>query len=125
MTNCQNNKKRKNTQQKIFRLPDLRGYSRITITNGNVSLSGGISVTFNATISENNCSVHSGTSASSGTIVVTAGNTDVIVQVLTSTTIVDKNNNTLSCGDLSSGTITVTGSLLMGNTVQASRIELQ
>ncbi|MER3445705.1 MAG: hypothetical protein C4291_02205 [Candidatus Dadabacteria bacterium] len=91
----------------------------ITISNGNVNLSGSINITFDGDISENNCS------GNAGTIVVAAGNTDVIVQVLTSTTIVDSNNNTLSCGNLSSGKVTVTGTLLMGNTVKANRIELQ
>lgn len=92
----------------------------ITITDGTVSLSGSITVTFDGDISENNCS------GNAGTITVTAGDTDVIVQVSTSTTIMGSNNNTtLSCGDLSSGTVTVTGILLMGNTVQATLIELQ
>jgi F0F1-type ATP synthase epsilon subunit len=91
----------------------------ITITDGTVSLSGSITVTFDGDISENNCS------GNAGTITVTAGDTDVIVQISTSTTIVDSNSNTLSCGDLSSGTVSVTGNLLMGNTVQANRIELQ
>ncbi|MGE5446310.1 MAG: hypothetical protein ACM3SR_17215 [Ignavibacteriales bacterium] len=95
----------------------------ITITDGNVTLSGNISVTFDGDISTNNCSQNAGNNA--GTIVVTAGNTDVIVQVLSSTTIVDSNNNTRNCGDLlSGGTVTVAGDLLMGNTVQANRIEL-
>ena len=92
----------------------------ITITDGTVSLSNGITVTFDGDISENNCS------GGSGTITVTAGDTDVIVQVSTSTTIMGSNNNTtLSCGDLSSGTVTVTGTLLTGDTVQATLIELQ
>jgi hypothetical protein len=92
----------------------------ITITNGNVSLSAGINVTFNATISENNCP------ANSGTIVATAGFTDVVVQILTSTTIVNRFNGTLSCTDLVvGGIVNVSGTLLMGNTVQATRIVLQ
>jgi hypothetical protein len=100
----------------------------ITIANGNVTLSGNnnINVTFDGDISENNCSQNTGTNTvNTGTIVITAGNTDVIVQVLSSTTIVDSNNNTLNCGNLlSGGTVTVAGDLLMGNTVQANRIEL-
>jgi len=92
----------------------------ITITNGNVSLSAGINVTFNATISENNCP------SNSGTIVATAGFTDVVVQILTSTTIVNRFNGTLSCKDLVvGGIVNVSGTLLMGNTVQATRIVLQ
>ncbi|MGE5444940.1 MAG: hypothetical protein ACM3SR_10135, partial [Ignavibacteriales bacterium] len=95
----------------------------ITITDGNVTLSGNISVTFDGDISTNNCSQNAGNNT--GTVVVTAGNTEIIVQVLSSTTIVDSNNNTRNCGDLlSGGTVTVTGDLLMGDTVQANRIEL-
>lgn len=99
----------------------------ISITNGNVTLSNNITVTLNgAVISENNCSVNSGTSVSSGTLVVTTGNTDVIVQVLTTTKITNRLGATLSCGDLSSGGIVnVSGFLIMGNTVQANTIQLR
>ncbi len=96
----------------------------ITISGGNVTLSGNITVTFDGDISTNNCSQNTGNNT--GTMVVTADNTDVVVQILSTTTIVDSNNNTLNCGNLvSGGTVTVTGDLLMGNTVQATRIELQ
>jgi hypothetical protein len=95
----------------------------IAITDGNVVLSGNISVTFDGDISENNCSQNAG--SNTGTIVVTTDSTDVVVQILSTTTITDSNNNTRGCGDLvSGGTVTVTGDLLMGNTVQANRIEI-
>jgi hypothetical protein len=98
----------------------------ITITNGIATLSNNINVTFSGTISENNCTVNSGSSVSSGTLIVTAGVTNVLVQVITSTSIVNSMQGTLSCADLpSSGIVTVTGTLLMGNTVQATQIVLQ
>jgi len=98
----------------------------ITITNGIATLSNSINVTVSGNISENNCTGTSGTSVSSGTLIVTAGSTDVNVQVLTSTSIVNSIQGTLSCADLpSSGIVTVTGTLLMGNTLQATQIVLQ
>ncbi len=92
----------------------------ITITNGVVTLGDGIIATFDGSITQNNCS------GNSGTITVTSDNINVIVQITSTTSIVNNNSQQLTCADLVSGaTVNVMGTLLMGNTVSATRVQLQ
>jgi hypothetical protein len=92
----------------------------ITITNGIVTLGDGIIATFDGSITQNNCS------GNSGTITVTSDNTNVIAQIASTTSLVDNNSQQITCARLVPGaTVNVMGTLLMGNTVSATRVQLQ
>jgi len=90
----------------------------ITITNGNVNISGDIIVIFKADITENNCS------GGVGTLEVETGGESVIVEVSSSTDII-KDSDNLTCEDLLvGGNVEVRGELLVNGVVNADRIEL-
>lgn len=98
------------------RLGDIR------LDNGNVVFEDDIRVTFNADIIENNCM------DSSGSIDVEATNgstVDILVQIRNSTDLV-RDGEDITCNDLLTGQeVEVTGFLLVGNSVDADRIEVQ
>ncbi len=102
----------------------------ISLNNGNVILEDedNIGVTFEANINFTDApETCSGTVANSqGTIVVTRANTDITVQINTSTDIVDTNNNNIGCDNLfGNQTVQITGTLQVNDTVLASLIRIR
>jgi hypothetical protein len=102
----------------------------ISLENGNVNLDdpSDISVTFEANINftdaPETCS--GGPGNSEGTIVVTRANTDITVQIFTSTDIVDTNNNDIGCDSLfGNEKVEITGTLQVNDTVSAILIRLK
>jgi hypothetical protein len=89
----------------------------ITITNGIVTFEDDIIVIFNGDVTENNCS------GGVGTIEVTADDTEVIVQVTSSTDII-RNDEDLSCEDLLVVNKVKVRGELTDNIVKADQIEL-
>ncbi|MBI2488055.1 MAG: hypothetical protein HYW01_14150 [Deltaproteobacteria bacterium] len=90
----------------------------ITINNRSVTFEDDIIVIFEGDIIENNCS------QGVGTIEVTVDDTEVIVEISSSTDIV-RDNDDLVCEDLLIGDqVEIRGELLINNTVGADRIEL-
>lgn len=90
----------------------------ITISSGTATPDGDITVIFEGDVTENNCT------QGVGTIVVTADDTSVIVEVSSSTDIM-RDNDDLVCEDLLEGNeVEVRGELLINDSVAADRIEL-
>jgi hypothetical protein len=121
------------SNQTVLAFTSVTVFPKANVDLGNVSLDNGIvtledandvSVTFEANINKDldvpsTCT--GGINNSQGTLVVTKGNTDITVQINTSTDIVDKNNNSIGCDNLFNGnTFQITGTLQVNDTVLAT-----
>lgn len=98
------------------RLGDIR------LDNGNVVFEEDIRVTFDADIIENNCMGNSG----SIEVEATNNNTvEILVQITNSTDLV-RDGDDITCDDFMIGQeVEISGFLLVGNSVEADRIEVQ
>lgn len=98
------------------RLGDIR------LDNGNVVFEEDIRVTFDADIIENNCMGNSG----SIDVEATNNNTvEILVQITNSTDLV-RDGDDITCDDFMIGQeVEISGFLLVGNSVEADRIEVQ
>ena len=96
----------------------------IRLENGVVILDDSTIVTFegNVALDGNNCTNNVGTI----TVETLDRDTDVILQISSSTDVLDKNNDDISCQDFLNGNrIETRGILLLGNTVDAFRVQFQ
>jgi len=90
----------------------------VTITNGVVDFTDPTSITYIGNITSNNCQ------NSNGTLTVSKDNTDVIVNI-NSTTLIRKNNNNIQCESLLVGDeVEVRGTLNATNTIDAFSVEI-
>jgi len=90
----------------------------VTITNGVVDFVDPTSITYIGNITSNNCQ------NSNGTLTVSKDNTDVIVNI-NSTTLIRKNNNNIQCESLLVGDeVEVRGTLNVTNTIDAFSVEI-
>lgn len=95
----------------------------ITLDSGTVDFQDQTQVTFDGKVTSNNCS------GNTGSLEMDAknneGTTTVIVQVTASTDLLDKNGNTITCDNIIIGnSVEVQGVIPSGNTVNASRIQI-
>jgi hypothetical protein len=91
----------------------------ISLTNGVVTFSQDVIVTYKGDVTENNCS------GNTGTLIVTKSDEDVIVEVRSST-IIRRKQETIDCSLLLIGeTVEISGSLTPGNTVDAFTIDVR
>ncbi|MFI5323011.1 MAG: hypothetical protein ACHQ6U_05660 [Thermodesulfobacteriota bacterium] len=93
----------------------------ITLNSGTVNFQDQTQVTFDGDVTTNSCT------GNSGSLQVDAsnsqGSTTVIVQISSSTTLVDKNGNTITCANILTGnSVQVQGTISSGNTVDAIRV---
>jgi hypothetical protein len=99
---------------------DLGG---ITLDSGTVNFQDQTQVTFDADVTTNNCT------GNSGSLEVQAkndqGKTTVLIQISSSTTLVDKNGNSITCDSIFMGnSVQIQGTISSGNTVDAIRIDI-
>ena len=99
---------------------DLGG---ITLDSGTVNFQAQALVTFDGNVTTNNCT------GNSGSLQVDAsnsqGSTTVLVQISSSTTLVDKNGNSITCASILTGnSVQVQGTISSGNTVDATRVDI-
>jgi hypothetical protein len=96
----------------------------IRLENGVVILDDSTIITFegNVALNGNNCFDNVGTI----TVETLDRDTDVILQISSSTDVLDKNNDSIDCQDFLNGNrIETRGILLLGNTVDAFRVQFQ
>ncbi len=96
----------------------------IRLENGVVILDDSTIITFegNVALDGNNCNNNVGTI----TVETLDRDTDVILQISSSTDVLDKNNDDISCQDFLNGNrIETRGIVLLGNTVDAFRIQFK
>ncbi|MEE9253072.1 MAG: hypothetical protein V3U74_06975 [Thermodesulfobacteriota bacterium] len=90
----------------------------LSLTNGIVVFQDEITITYVGDITENNCDINV------GTIIVTRNETDVIVQI-NSSTIIRRDDDDLNCQDLLiSQEVEVRGTLLTGNSIDAFELNI-
>ncbi|MCI0455325.1 MAG: hypothetical protein L0Y68_10080 [Candidatus Dadabacteria bacterium] len=126
------------SNQDVIAFTNITVFPKTNLDLGDISLEDGnvilddpddISVTFEANINFTppaleTCSGGPGTSE--GTIVATRANTDITVQIFTTTDIVDTNNNDIGCDSLfNNDKVEITGTLQVHDTVSAVLIRLK
>jgi hypothetical protein len=95
----------------------------ITLDSGTVDFQGQTQVTFDGKVTSNNCSGNTGSLETDAKN--SEGTTTVIVQVSASTDLLDRNGNAITCDNISLATsLQVQGVITSGNTVNASRIQV-
>jgi hypothetical protein len=126
------------SNQDVIAFTNVTVFPKANVDLGDISLEDGnvilddeddISVTFEANINFTPPAIETcsgGPGTSEGTIVVTRANTDITVQIFTSTDIVDTDNNDIGCDNLfGNEEVEVTGTLQVHDTVAATLIRLK